>query len=260
MSEAAPVVIDAPPADTPPVEPPPVEPAVTEPPAPEATPAAEPAAPAVEQEGFDALPAWAQKEIRDTRAEAAKYRTSAAATKPVAEVLGKFDEGSQARIVELLDLTATDPATAAGAWREIADLLEGKPAEPPAADPDADKPLTRADLERIQKERDDAKAAADATAAIEREAGELGYTPGTGDYVTLLWSARNEHGGDLKKAHEALEAKEAQIVEKYLAKKKAEAAAVPTAGSGTGAPPANDNKPRTFADADAAAKERLKQL
>jgi hypothetical protein len=51
-----------------------------------------------------------------------------------------------------------------------------------------------------------------------------------------LWLAYNQTGGDLKKAHEALEAERQKIIEQYLETKKQQSEAHPRPGAGGVAP------------------------
>lgn len=219
-------------------------------------PAAAAAEPAAEEiPGIEALPDSWQKEIRNLRAESAKHRTAA---KPYTEVFDRFDEPSRQVLLDLAKTIASDPLAGAARMKELADLIEKGNNPPPAEpDPEGDRPLTRAEYEQLQKQHEEQAAQAREQAAIQQEAEGLGYTAGTRQYWSLLWSAANEHGGDLQAAHKALEAERQSAVDAFLAQKRGDAAGTPVAGS-AGEAPANDNPIRTLKDARAAAEARAK--
>lgn len=106
---------------TPPTPPPATPPAT--PPAPPATPPAAPAAPAAGREEVEDLPEWAQKIIKDARAEAASNRTGKTAAeeqqqkilKAVAQAAGLKVDGDDEPTVEQL---TTDLTTAQTEGRE----------------------------------------------------------------------------------------------------------------------------------------------
>src|SRR5690606_6293431 len=101
-----------------------------------------------------------------------------------------------------------DPASTAADFEAIAQRIReqlggDEPATTPnPAEDDAEKPLTRADPERIERER----AVEAATRQIQAEAESLGYKDGTPEYAQLIWVANNdkEAGRDLQKAHALL--------------------------------------------------------
>lgn len=91
-------------------------------PAPEPTPTPTPAGPAP-AEDITSLPDWAQRQIRDARAEAAKSRTTAKQTaaeearqQTLAQVAKALGIGKEGEPVDPADLTAQIEAAQAAAW------------------------------------------------------------------------------------------------------------------------------------------------
>lgn len=245
---------DIAPAAEPVAEPAAAEPVVVDPAAPVVEPAAEPAAPEVDPFDDTATDKFDRSYVEKLRAENAKHRTAA---KSYSDVFERFDEPSRDVLLDLARTIADDPAAGAARMKELAALLEGTPAAEPEPDPNADKPLTRAEYDKI--EADKATKAADAAeqAKIGAEVEGLGYTLGTREHFTLLWEASHNHKGDLPAAHKALEAERQGNIDAFLEQKRKDAEGTPTAGSGGGAP-AHDSPIKDFASARRATEERAK--
>lgn len=189
-------------------------------------------------------------------------------------------------VLGFVQLLQQDPAAAAAWMRENADALSpaqekameraaqaaNQPeAAPSAQDEDEFDPYDQERIAKLAEERAEAKfqelmaqreqaaAVESARAEIEREAKDLGYSPEGDDawrYKALLLRARDEFNGDLRKAHEALEADATRRAQALLKAKAEEAERkVPPE---EGRAPAGRSEPRSMADAEKAMKERLK--
>jgi len=114
-----------------------------------------------------------------------------------------------------------------------------------------------ADYQRLQEEA----AVAAETKMIEAEARELGYKIDLKDvdYRFLLITAQNETGGDIKAAHERIEARNQAIVDKYLAAKAADAEGSPRVPSETAQIPGTAEPIRDFKQARSALENFIAQ-
>lgn len=138
-------------------------------------------------------------------------------------------------------LAADDPdsqAEAAQIMLEVAQSILGpgsitETIETPSGEPDLGENqfLTAEQLEAKLAERE-RKAAIDAEVVkVQQEVTELGYKEGTADYQDLMWRAVNQHGHDLKAAHEARQADRQAVIDAYLADVEANSGVtVPRAG------------------------------
>jgi hypothetical protein len=237
------------------------EPAAPEAPAAPAAPAPvevvepeAPAAPAADPFEDDGVQQFDRAYVQKLREEAASHRTKA---KTYTDAFEPFDEPSREVLLDLARTIAADPVAGAARMKELAALLEGEPETPAVPDPDADRPLTRADLDKIQKERDDKAAEEKVQNGIRQEVVDLGYTLDSRDHYNLLWEASHNHKGDLTAAHKALEAEKQAVIDKYLADKRGTAAGTPLAGS-EGTPPANSEPITTFEQARASVEAKAK--
>lgn len=248
-------------SDTAPAAEPVVDPAGVAPAAdPAAAPAVAPetAAPAAapEVDPFDdtATDQFSRDYVEKLRQENAKHRTTA---KAYTDAFEPFDETSREVLLDLARTIASDPIAGAARMKELAAALEGTVPAPPEPDPNADKPMTRAEYDKIEKEKADKAADAADQAKISAEVEGLGYTLGTREHFTLLWEASHNHKGDLDAAHKALEAERQGHIDTFLEQKRKDAEGTPTAGSG-GSAPANDSPIKTLADARRATEEMAK--
>lgn len=195
--------------------------------------------------------------VKRLRDENAKYRTRA---KEYEEVYSDLDDEDRATWLELAKAWKTDPRAGAEQMDRIAKAaLEQFQQDVAEAEEELDRPLTHREFAEMQtKAKQDAEDAAN-VARINSEAEALGYTVGTRAHRTLLMVAAEEvPDGDLKKAHEILEAERLSEIEKFVAKKARDAEdgpTIPPAGNGT--TPSGEKQLKTWDDADRAVKARL---
>lgn len=238
--------------DAPPVNPlladPAPEPAAT--PDPAAAPASDGAA-AYSGDAGDTSPegeTFPRSYVEELRQESAKYRTKA---KTFEEAFSGYDDDSREAFLSLAKDLLEAPEDAAKRMLEVSRNLLGDQFDTFLAEDPTDKPLTAADVDRIMAEREQKAQADAAVKAVEQEARDLGYTDGSPDIAELFWHAHNETGGDLKAAHEKVQARKQAIIDEYLAQKQADGSAFPVpTTAGVGADQGAD-APKDFADAKA---------
>lgn len=186
--------------------------------------------------------------VAKLRKEAAGYRTKAKQY----DTFESYDEADRKVWLQMAELYKSDPAAAADYMEAIAKGVKGAavpaPAEPAPGD---DAPLTRAQIEALFSERENAAAVKVETSRIESEAAALGYTPGTKQYRYLCETARDETGGDLKAAHEAIEAEYQARIDRFVGEAARRVDGSPVApAAGAGAPPSGENAaPTSFKSA-----------
>lgn len=275
MSDLPPVVdasADAPPADTgTPIEAPPVPDAGADAGgiAPDAPAAADVAGgePAVAPTWLAQQPPEVQKYITELRQESAGYRDR---FKPYRDAFDGYEDTDRDIWLEAARTFRDDPVAVAEWMRDQAEsILAGAPG--PDTDPtdggagedDPDRPLTKADLDRYFADRDRAaqekQAEADRAAEnakITSEAAELGYQPNTPQYAALIFAAVNQTNGDLKAAHEALEADKKAAVKAALDARAADANGSPRTPPPTGGATPTGDKELTFEAAREASRAR----
>lgn len=207
--------------------------------------------------------------VKKLRAQAARYRTERNEHDAKIKALydGIEDPSDVEFLVGMLRKLNDDPASTAKDFEDIAKRIrEATGIEVDATDlqeePEADKPLTRADLEQIERER----AIEAATRQIQAEANSLGYKDGTPEYAQLIWLANNDKDakGDLQKAHAKilgnLDAVKQAAVQEYIESVRAGNAAFPAISAPGGSGPAgspNEGGPKDFKSASASALARL---
>lgn len=155
------------------------------------------------------------------------------------------------------NLASDDPAvqrTAAEFMNELAKGIIGDG----SIDPDA--PLTRADLERIETERATAAQTESEIQKVVSEVKALGYEEKTAAYANVLWRAQFETGGDIAKAHAAVQAEKQATIDEFVTSVNAGQAKWPVRPT-PGAAPADPSggsqaAPKTIADAGARARAR----
>jgi len=210
--------------------------------------------------------------VEKLRKEAAKYRTSARELEQKYQsVYDGFDDPEDVNyLIGLARKVYDDPASTAAEFEAIAKRIREATGVDITDDaPDSlddiaeDKPLTMADLERIERER----AVEAAERQIRAEAAELGYDLSTHQGKALLYIATNETKGDLKAAHEKLEAErealKKEAIEEYLRSVEENANAFPPVSGGSGGSPAGSSgshAPRDFKEASASALARLEAM
>lgn len=209
--------------------------------------------------------------VEKVRREAAKHRTSAKELQQKYESLFEgFDDPADVQyLVDLARNTLNDPSATLKDWERVYNNIRemagaGEPDALPE-DSDEDRPLTRADLERIERER----AVDAAQRQIQKEAEELGYSdPQSHQYRSLMWIAANDRevAGDIQKAHAKLEAEREALrqegVAAYLKQIEENADAFPpvaggSAGAGGPAGGTQGGPPKDWKSARASAEARI---
>lgn len=194
--------------------------------------------------------------VERLRSESANYRTKA---KPYEEAFGGYTDEDRAVWFEAAKLLADDPRAGGEYLRSVADavLQQFAEPEPPAPTPEDERPVTMAEL-RSMREADIAAAAEAANVSrIESEARELGYTDLTSrSYRLLLMTAADLPSGDLKEAHDLIEADKLRDREAWIRSKAADADG-PTPPAGSGFAPSGEIEIKTFQDARKALEARI---
>jgi len=158
---------------------------------------------------------FSREYVAELRRESAGYRTEAAKYKDAFE--GYDDDGAQAWLTAA-DLWKTDPA-AVSDWMEQQVEAYRATETPDGQFDEGEAPLTYTQLEQVLSERD-AEAASEADVEdVMYEASELGFEPGTPEYMQLLYYANAETDGDLIEAAEMVEAQYQSVIEAYIAEK-----------------------------------------
>jgi hypothetical protein len=260
--ESAPApVVDAPVVDTPVVDTAPVtEPVTPAEPAPTGdapvvdTPVSD--APVVVDPADDSIPEALRPYVKQLREEAAERRV---ALKPFEEAFSNY-EPEQAQALLGVVAALSDPESQLDAATQLKELAEAILGDIDLNDPN--RPLTRADLERIEADKQ-AKAQEEAAVqAVIAEATELGFPEGEGEagrgYRRLMDLAVSETKGDLKAAAAIIQAERDAIIADYAKQVMEGKAKWPTLPPPVGDAPADITgaPPKTFAEARANAKAR----
>lgn len=256
---------DVPPADAPPPEgdaPPPAGDA------PDAPPPADSAPP--EPGGWlDSLDPEGQGYVRGLRDEAAenrvKYRELEQSFTPYKEVFGDVDEGTRDAVLGMARTLISDPEDAGPKeLLRVAKYLTGDKFDDVLKALDEPEYLTpeqmEARLEAREREKDEERKRKEAIASVEKQAADLGYPEDGPDRSMLYFYATNETDGDLEKAHEKVLAWKQAVIDGHVAEVKSVNDGYPPQSSGAGTPPAESaTKPKTLAEARAAAEARLER-
>jgi hypothetical protein len=201
----------------------------------------------------DTIPEALRPYVKQLRDEAAERRV---ALKPYEDVFGKFDAEESQALLKVID-GLTDESTqyeAATMLKQVVESILGDGSEDP------DRPLTRADLERIEQQKQQQAQQEAAVQAVIKEATDLGYPEGTREHRRLLDVAVNETKGDLKAAHEAIQKEKDAIIAEYAKQVMEGKAKWPTLAPATGTTPADvsGEAPKTWAEARANAQARAR--
>jgi hypothetical protein len=212
---------------------------------------------------------YVEKLRNEAAARRTKQRELEEQWKPWQEALDGYDPDDKAAVLNLAKSLREDPDAAAAMMRRYLGLDEheagdGDPEVTTEAAQQAQKYLTAADFDRLLQERE-AKAQQEAQVkAINDEAKGLGYKPdaerGTPEhrkFVELVYVANHTTGGDLAKAHEALEAETQAIIDRFVASREAAANGAPTPPQAGGAAPSPEREINNLDDARRAALERF---
>lgn len=189
MSEEAPIVETAAPADTSPAGGAPVD---------------QGAPPAERPETFS------RDYVEELRREAADNRIKARELEQrYVEKFKDLDPDEAEYILNLGQTLSTDPATAR---QQLAQIVERLDAVVGTQEP---KYLTEQDLERREQEKAAAKAQEDAVNAVLEEAKGLGYSLDTAEMASLLWMTAKDPAaeGSIAKAHELMTGKLGTAIE-----------------------------------------------
>lgn len=192
--------------------------------------------------------------VERLRSEAAKHRTE---LKKYKEAFDGYGEEDQAALMALAQQLRNDPRSAAQQMAAAAEEILKQYQEDEAAKEEAESEyLTKADFERLREE----EAIKNEQRMIEAEARELGYTVDLKDvdYRMLLLTAQNLPSGDLREAHEMIQAKYQAKIDAFVAAKAAEADTAVLPPSGGGAPTASTPMEPTFANARARLEEFIR--
>lgn len=211
-----------------------------------AAPETPPAPAGTDQDTFD------RAYVEKLRQESAGYRTRA---KTYDEAFDGFDDESREVFLGLAKDLVNSPEAAARRMIEVSRQLLGDEFDsaltgPPPA-------LTREDAERLWAEKEAARTQEEAIRAVQSEARDLGYKDDTPDMSELFWFASNETNGDLKAAHEKVQARKQAAIDEFLEKKRAsgESFTTPTTAGITAG---GDGEPaHTFEEASARLRARL---
>jgi hypothetical protein len=256
--------------DGPETAPPAAPPAADAAPAP--APAADPA-PAVDPDPFDTgADMFERKYVEKLRHESAGYRERLRQQEEIAkaytDVYGQYSDEERAVWFELAKTFREDPEAAAKRMEEIATAVRGWKQQPPAADPTppaappadpaADRGLTRAELDQILAEREQAAELERLTQGVNDTVRGFGYEPDSVEGIAIMRLALTETNGDLDKAHAAWKAREQAIIDRYIAEKEQQGGVTPPAGGS--APSGEKAGPKNLQESSRAAMERMRAL
>lgn len=200
--------------------------------------------------------------VESLRKQAANYRTKA---KPYEDVFGEASETERDFLLGLNQKLLTDPSSATRDLVQLARQLAGDDFDSLLTDQTPEY-LTPEAAQALWREQQEAAAAEqankEAEAAVFSELAELGYEKDTPATANVLWRSMNQHGGDLKAAHAAIEAERQSIIDEYLKGKAADGASfVPvTSNAGVGGADPEGGPPKTLDDARNAAAARMEAI
>ena len=195
-------------------------------------------------------PVFSAEYVAGVRNEAARYRTEANRYKQAFE---GYDDETVDTWLTAVATWKDDPATVAE-WM----VEQGSPyldQNNEEALTEAEMPLTRYELQEILAERDNESATEMAVQGVMSEASELGYEPGSSEYIQLLYIANNETEGDLVAAAEVLDQQHTKMIEAYIAEKSGNMAPPPTGGIA-----ADQDGVIDWKEARAAAEQRIQNI
>jgi hypothetical protein len=195
-------------------------------------------------------PVFSAEYVAGVRNEAARYRTEANRYKQAFE---GYDDETVDTWLTAVATWKEDPATVAEWMVEQGSPYLDKNNE--EAFNEAEMPLTRYELQEILAERDNESATEMAVQSVMSEASELGYEPGSSEYIQLLYIANNETEGDLVAAAEVLDQQYTKMIEAYIAEKSGNMAPPPTGGIA-----ANQDGVIDWKEARAAAEQRIQNI
>lgn len=159
--------------------------------------------------------------VEKLRRESASYRERA---KRYQEAFDGYEDGQVEAWLGLAKQLREDPRSTAAELQALAEQINAAyEADLEAREQETDQGeqyLTRAEVENIFKEREQAADLQRRVAQIETDAREMGYTvaPDNDEYQELLWVASRTESGDIRAAHEKIQARNQRIYDQMIAK------------------------------------------
>jgi hypothetical protein len=207
---------------------------------PAATPPAEPAAPA-EPPALESLPESWQETIRDLRKENGDYRVQ---YKQLDDAFGAYSAEERSKFIDLAAGLADESRHEEVAREFItigSRILAHYGHEVPDLDglPDPNAPMTRAQYEAAERQREEERDIAARTQALTKQVTDLGYELGSLDHYALLRAAQEQEGPvDMAAAHEKVQAWKKSMIDSFIAEHSKKAGAHLPTPPQTGAAPA----------------------
>ena len=229
-------------------------------------------APVADSAPADAAPApeatpepdsFSREYVQELRREAQGYREKFV---PFRDAFDGYADEDREFLLDIARTAKEDPARAAELMRTAAEQLAaaGQPPAPPEFDPydpDSLRQFIQAEAKNLYQSEKSAEAQQQSVEALNKQVVEMGYAEGSPEYMALLWSAHNEHGGDIQKAHEvreqARQAERQKVIDEYLAGKAGAANGMPQPTPQTGGAAPASETPKDFGQARAAVNARL---
>lgn len=218
----------------------PPENALVEPPAVETSPAVETPPAHADSVPWDRY-AEVQREAAERRVQLKEYN----------ELFDGFDDDGKAAWRQMIQLAKDGSPEAIKAVADAFGLQVPEDAYQPQY-------LTQQQVQDMLDARDAQFQEQQAIDGVYRQAEALGYERNTEQMVRLLWHLNNMETPDIKAADKAIKDHEAKVISDYIAKKGAQAGAVPQQpDAGGSAPPTDAAPPKTPREASAAARARF---
>jgi hypothetical protein len=190
--------------------------------------------------------------VEKLRREAASYRDR---SKKYQTAFDGYEEEAVQEWLTLAEALKTDPKAAAERFAELAEAIneQYKEPEPEIEDTDPElgdnKPLTKAEFERLWSEKAKEADLNQRVVKIEADAQGLGYEKGSERYDYLLWRAGRLPSGSIQEAHEHILREEQSIFDRKVQEMGGKPAPqVPADGTA----PSGERKIRTFEEANEA--------
>lgn len=224
------------------------------PPAPEGAPPAAEGAPAPDgSPGGSTRDSYTRAEYEAVQREAKNLRDKYV---PYRDTFEKYPDEDREAWLWLAQEYQTNPQGAIEAMERLVQASK----EGAKPDPEAEKPLTRAEFEAELARREQESTSSRLVEDLHKEAEALGYKRGSLELSDLFFIAQHETEGDLTKAHEKMQERDQKIIDAYLERKRIEAGGSPRVVSSGGPAGEQPTQPKTFAEASAAAKERFRNI
>lgn len=190
--------------------------------------------------------------VEKLRRESASYRERA---KRYQEAFDGYEDGQVEAWLGLAKQLREDPQATAAELQALAEQINAAYASEQAKlesqeveqDQAEQQYLSKADVERMFRDREEKADLERRVAKIESDARELGYEPGSEQYDELLWFASRTKQGSIQEAHAQIQARDQAIYDRMIEKMGGKGYKVPE-----GTTPINDTdrKLKTFEDAN----------